>query len=394
MRAFVKREEFFWKRLYSPLKEVAEALHRAVDVRSVRLQRAQIFEGQWVHDGNGIRPAATGFDRVITLGDMNWTDYEVTAKMTFNSFDTSQPVVGSAVGLALGWQGHSEWGQPRFGHPSGGLCLYSYNANDPLLFRLQLGYSPGPAHDTIVAGRTTTSRWAFSSRCASASATSATAMTRYSCKMWQAASRSRAPGHSRRTSRTGQARPARTAARSSSSRTMPTRRSATSPSRPSRRSPPPRSPFDGRLAMRIAFVTQPGHAVVPASGSIELWADVVARRLAERHDVTIYASRPPAPVAPPRQRCRIPLVPHGPRSVGRARAPARVAPAPRRRGRSSPRPSPIRVLARLALDIRREPRCRSRLQLLAGAARPQAAHARRSSCCTCIASGCRSSTDA
>lgn len=46
--------------------------------------------------------------------------------------------------------------------------------------------------------------------------------------------------------------------------------------------------------MKVGFVTQPGHAVIPASGSIELWADIVARKLAEKHDVTIYASRPPA----------------------------------------------------------------------------------------------------
>ena len=47
--------------------------------------------------------------------------------------------------------------------------------------------------------------------------------------------------------------------------------------------------------MKIAFVSQPGHAVLPAAGSIELWADAVSRRLSERHEVTIYASRPPSP---------------------------------------------------------------------------------------------------
>jgi glycosyltransferase involved in cell wall biosynthesis len=42
--------------------------------------------------------------------------------------------------------------------------------------------------------------------------------------------------------------------------------------------------------VRIAFVTQPGHKVLPAAGSLELWAAEVGRRLAERHDVTILAS--------------------------------------------------------------------------------------------------------
>ena len=45
--------------------------------------------------------------------------------------------------------------------------------------------------------------------------------------------------------------------------------------------------------MRVAFVTQPGHAVVPAAGSVEIWTDEVARRLAGDHEVTIFASRSP-----------------------------------------------------------------------------------------------------
>ena len=45
--------------------------------------------------------------------------------------------------------------------------------------------------------------------------------------------------------------------------------------------------------MRISFVSQPGHAVLPAAGSVELWAEAVATRLADRHEVAIYASRPP-----------------------------------------------------------------------------------------------------
>ena len=113
-------------------------------------QQAQIIEGQWVYDGNGIRPAATGFDRLVTLGSMSWTDYDVTATITFNSFDLSKPALGSAAGLALGWQGHSDWGQPHFGHPSGGLCFYDSDGQDPGLFKLLLAYSPGPAHDTVL----------------------------------------------------------------------------------------------------------------------------------------------------------------------------------------------------------------------------------------------------
>jgi spore coat protein SA len=43
--------------------------------------------------------------------------------------------------------------------------------------------------------------------------------------------------------------------------------------------------------MKVAFVTQPGHAVLPAAGSVEIWTAEVARRLAGEHEVTIFASR-------------------------------------------------------------------------------------------------------
>ena len=108
--------------------------------------------------------------------------------------------------------------------------------------------------------------------------------------------------------------------------------------------------------MRIAFVSQPGHAVVPASGSIELWADVVAKRLAEDHDVAIYASRPPAPVVPPADGITYRFVPHGAAQV--------VVRALRRAWRLLPadRPffasllHPFEYWLRLALDVRRHPR--------------------------------------
>lgn len=44
--------------------------------------------------------------------------------------------------------------------------------------------------------------------------------------------------------------------------------------------------------MKIAFVTQPGHAVLPAAGSLEIWTEEVAPRLGRQHDVAIFASRP------------------------------------------------------------------------------------------------------
>ena len=185
MRAFVKRNEFFWTRLYSPIKRWPQTYTANWTSTPSIDALAQIFEGQWTHDGTGIRPVATGFDRVITLGDIAWKDYEVTAEVTFNSFDQSRPVVGSAVGLALGWQGHSDWGQPRFGHPSGGLCLYAWDGSEPLYNKVQLGYSPGPAHDTVLAKQYTDLpvqvRHLFRFR----QRDLGNGSTRYSCKVWR-----------------------------------------------------------------------------------------------------------------------------------------------------------------------------------------------------------------
>jgi spore coat protein SA len=45
--------------------------------------------------------------------------------------------------------------------------------------------------------------------------------------------------------------------------------------------------------VKLAFVTQPSHAVLPPAGSLEIWTREVARRLAERHEVVIYASGSP-----------------------------------------------------------------------------------------------------
>jgi glycosyltransferase involved in cell wall biosynthesis len=42
--------------------------------------------------------------------------------------------------------------------------------------------------------------------------------------------------------------------------------------------------------MKVAFVSQPGFAVLPPAGSIEIVTREIARRLAVRHDVTIYGS--------------------------------------------------------------------------------------------------------
>ena len=48
----------------------------------------------------------------------------------------------------------------------------------------------------------------------------------------------------------------------------------------------------GSKTVKIGFLTQPGHTVLPPAGSLEIWTHEVAGRLARRgHEVSIYASR-------------------------------------------------------------------------------------------------------
>lgn len=186
MRAFVKRHEFFWTRTYSLSKIWPMPFTADWTSVSSASALAQVTDGQWAYDGKGIRPASTGFDRLVTLGDVGWADYEVRAEITFNSFDTSRPTVGSGAGLAVGWQGHTAWGQPRFGHPTGAICLYSWDAANPLLYRVQIGYSPGEANDTLMAAQVMDLGLGVAYVMRFRHQDLGNGATRYSCKVWRA----------------------------------------------------------------------------------------------------------------------------------------------------------------------------------------------------------------
>jgi hypothetical protein len=95
---------------------------------------AQIIEGQWetLPDGSR-RIRETGYDRLLAVGDLALTDYEITAEVTIHAADESVhhvlPSWHSAVGLVLRFQGHSDWEgtRPFWGYtPLGILAWYSY----------------------------------------------------------------------------------------------------------------------------------------------------------------------------------------------------------------------------------------------------------------------------
>ncbi|WP_127583248.1 hypothetical protein [Paenibacillus koleovorans] len=106
---------------------------------------AQVIDGLWGLADGCVRTLAPGYDRVIGVGDIAWSDYEVTVPVTIHGFDIKgvNPIgYGYNVGIVLRWQGHADWDgrQPRYGYyPYGALALYEYNfGRDPHHFHLRL----------------------------------------------------------------------------------------------------------------------------------------------------------------------------------------------------------------------------------------------------------------
>jgi hypothetical protein len=94
---------------------------------------AQIVDGQWAIQPDGtVRTMQVGDDRLIALGDMSWTNYQVTAEMTVNTFDCAY----FSAGVLVGWQGHTtdpaqpQPDQPRSGHPFFGFGTYATIGSD------------------------------------------------------------------------------------------------------------------------------------------------------------------------------------------------------------------------------------------------------------------------
>ena len=68
---------------------------------------AHISDGLWIKEANSIRPVEIGYDRLITIGNMTWDDYEITAPITLNTpLDPAAPSGGPNFGVGMRWQGH------------------------------------------------------------------------------------------------------------------------------------------------------------------------------------------------------------------------------------------------------------------------------------------------
>ncbi len=96
-------------------------------------EAAQVVDGLWTLEVDGVRPAVLGYNRGFVLGDELWMDYEVTVPITIHGIDQAgfQPPSGApGIGVIARWLRHTlrELGeQPRTNlMPVGGGVWYDY----------------------------------------------------------------------------------------------------------------------------------------------------------------------------------------------------------------------------------------------------------------------------
>ena len=71
------------------------------------LDSAQVVDGLWSVDGNGLLTIDAGYDRLVAVGDTTWTDYEVTVPITVHEVDSTgynPPSGNPVVGLFMRWK--------------------------------------------------------------------------------------------------------------------------------------------------------------------------------------------------------------------------------------------------------------------------------------------------
>jgi hypothetical protein len=68
---------------------------------------AQVVDGKWQLTAQGVDVVEKGYDRLITLGDLSWTNYEAVVEVTLNALPTGTAIAA----LAVRWTGHFEDGE-------------------------------------------------------------------------------------------------------------------------------------------------------------------------------------------------------------------------------------------------------------------------------------------
>lgn len=98
----------------------------------------QVVDGLWQIQGNTVRTAEPGYDRMLALGDMGatWKDYEVQAEVTVHNIDQkgfNTQGNGAGIGFISRWRGHYQIEDeiPRQGwRQLGALAWYRWTTNN------------------------------------------------------------------------------------------------------------------------------------------------------------------------------------------------------------------------------------------------------------------------
>ena len=109
---------------------------------------AQVVDGRWSIVGGELRNDLDRYDRLVAIGDLAWTEYEVTVPVTVHSIDPAGfgGINGApGVGVFLRWTGHFDWNgfQPTYGYyPIGGGGWLEFASNGNGEIRLE-DFTPG-----------------------------------------------------------------------------------------------------------------------------------------------------------------------------------------------------------------------------------------------------------
>jgi len=111
------------------------------------VDRVQVVEGRWSVTDDGLRPARAGYDRLLAVGDMSWTDCTVTVCATYNDLSHF-----SGFGILLRWTGHYADGKQPSGEwrPSGAIGWYRVRWEDDPAEHQCLNISDGVIADRVV----------------------------------------------------------------------------------------------------------------------------------------------------------------------------------------------------------------------------------------------------
>lgn len=77
-------------------------------------QNVQVVDGLWGITPQGLRTKESYYDRVVTMGDTTWQNYEATVRLTIHDFTASTPGPPTYnvthFGMAFRWRGHTRDG--------------------------------------------------------------------------------------------------------------------------------------------------------------------------------------------------------------------------------------------------------------------------------------------